>query len=57
MFSVLSASWLFKSERLNINIKPRVEANSNTSTAALRVVGGDEKGTQYLGYLLLGGYK
>jgi hypothetical protein len=28
---------------------PRVEAGSNTSTVALRVVGGDEKGTQYLG--------
>jgi hypothetical protein len=27
----------------------RVEAWSNTSTVALRVVGGDEKGTQCLG--------
>jgi hypothetical protein len=27
----------------------RVEAGSNTSTVALRVVGGDEKGTQCLG--------
>jgi hypothetical protein len=27
-----------------------VEAGSNTSTVALRVVGGDEKGTQCLGY-------
>jgi hypothetical protein len=26
-----------------------VEAGSNTSTVALRVVGGDEKGTQFLG--------
>jgi hypothetical protein len=26
-----------------------VEAGSNTSTVALRVVGGDEKGTQCLG--------
>jgi hypothetical protein len=29
--------------------KLRVEADSNTSTVALRVVGGDEKGTQCLG--------
>jgi hypothetical protein len=29
---------------------PPVEAGSNTSTVALRVVGGDEKGTQCLGY-------
>jgi hypothetical protein len=28
----------------------RLEAGSNTSTVTLRVVGGDEKGTQYLGY-------
>jgi hypothetical protein len=27
----------------------RVEAGSNTSTVAVRVVGGDEKGTQCLG--------
>jgi hypothetical protein len=27
----------------------RVEAGSNTSTIALRVVGGDEKGTRCLG--------
>jgi hypothetical protein len=37
----------------------RVEAGSNNSTVVLRVVGGDEKGTQYLGYnwatLFLGG--
>jgi hypothetical protein len=30
-------------------IQPRLEARSNTSTVALRVVGGDEKGTQCLG--------
>jgi hypothetical protein len=38
-----------------------VEAGSNTSTVALRVVGGDEKKTQclgvQLGYLVPGGYK
>jgi hypothetical protein len=30
-------------------VETRVEAGSNTSTVALRVVGGDEKGTQCLG--------
>jgi hypothetical protein len=38
-----------------------VEARSNTSTVALRVVGGDEKGTRCLGvqanHLVPGGYK
>jgi hypothetical protein len=29
-------------------MEPRVEAGSNTSSVALRVVGGDEKGTQCL---------
>jgi hypothetical protein len=40
---------------------PRVEAASNTSTAAVRVEGGDENGTQFLGLQLghpvPGGYK
>jgi hypothetical protein len=31
------------------NAKPRVEADANTSTVALRVVEGGEKGTQCLG--------
>jgi hypothetical protein len=31
-------------------VTSRVEAGPNTSTVALRVVGGDEKGTQCLGY-------
>jgi hypothetical protein len=31
---------------------PHVEAGSNTSTVVLRVVGGDEKGIQCLGYNL-----
>jgi hypothetical protein len=39
----------------------RVEAGYNTSTPALRVVRGDEKGTQcpgvYLGHPVSGGYK
>jgi hypothetical protein len=30
--------------------RPRVEAGSNTSTAVLQVVGGDEKGNQCLRY-------
>jgi hypothetical protein len=30
-------------------VQPRVEAGSNTSTVALRVVRGDEKGTQCRG--------
>jgi hypothetical protein len=38
-----------------------MEADSNTSTVALRVVGGDDKGTQCLGvkldYPVPGGYK
>jgi hypothetical protein len=38
-----------------------VEEGSNTSTVALRVIGGDEKGTQcmgvYLGHPVPGGYK
>jgi hypothetical protein len=40
---------------------PRVEAGLNTSSVALRVVGGDEKGTQcpevQLGHSVPGGYK
>jgi hypothetical protein len=38
-----------------------IEEGSNTSTIALRVVGGEEKGTQclggQLGHLVPGGYK
>jgi hypothetical protein len=30
-------------------MRPRVEAGKNTSTVALRVLEGDEKGIQYLG--------
>jgi hypothetical protein len=41
-------------------ILPRVEAGSNVSTVALRVVGGDEKRTQspgvYVGHPVPGGY-
>jgi hypothetical protein len=42
-------------------LEARKEAGSNTSTVALRVVGGDEKGTQCLGvapgHPVPGGYK
>jgi hypothetical protein len=45
-------------ERASLN---PVEAGSNTSTVALRVIGGDEKGTQCLGvqpgHRVPGGYK
>jgi hypothetical protein len=34
---------------IEIYYSPPVESGSNTSTAAPRVVGGDEKGAQYLG--------
>jgi hypothetical protein len=34
-----------KEVRTDQNRKPRVEAESSTSTVALRVVGGDEKGS------------
>jgi hypothetical protein len=37
-------------KRRFLSVQPdRVEAGSNTSTVALRVVGGDEKGTECLG--------
>jgi hypothetical protein len=40
---------------------PLVEAGANTSTVTLRVVGGEEKGTQFLeiklGHHIPGGYK
>jgi hypothetical protein len=36
-------------QRSYLKTKRRVEAGSNTSTVALRVVGGDENGTQCLG--------
>jgi hypothetical protein len=35
---------------LKQNTAPRMEASLNISTVALRVVGGDENGTQYFGY-------
>jgi hypothetical protein len=48
-------------EILDWLLTSRVEAGSNTSTVALRVAGGDEKGTQCLevklGHHIPGGYK
>jgi hypothetical protein len=44
-----SASRLYKSYKSESNQRSRVEAGSNTSTVALRVVGDDEKGIQCLG--------
>jgi hypothetical protein len=37
----------FVVEYVTLALLPGVEAGSNTSTAALRVVEGDEKGTQF----------
>jgi hypothetical protein len=49
MFSIRSVQRGYKRRDLRFGSGPRVEASSNTSTVALRVVGGDEKGTQFLG--------
>jgi hypothetical protein len=50
VFSVGSAPRLHNEDpRLAGRGVSRVEVGSNTSTVALRVVGGDRKGTQYLG--------
>jgi hypothetical protein len=45
MFSVQSVPRYYKQENWSNASVSRVEAGSNTSTAALRVVGGDEKGS------------
>jgi hypothetical protein len=44
-----TASNLYNEDYGPSRIRTRVEAGSNTSTAALRVVGDDVKRTQYLG--------
>jgi hypothetical protein len=49
MFSTLSVQRDYNEGIWDDPVKSRVEAGSNTSTVALRVVGGDEKGTQCLG--------
>jgi hypothetical protein len=49
VFSVWSMKSSYRGDNWGGTIEwvPRVEAGSNTSTVALRVVGGDEKGTQW----------
>jgi hypothetical protein len=49
VFSMLSVPRLYKKNQWEFLVWSRVEASSTTTTVALRVVGGDEKGTQYLG--------
>jgi hypothetical protein len=50
VFSVLSVPRLYNEDQVGYKREIfRVEAGSNTSAVALRVVGGDEKGTQCLG--------
>jgi hypothetical protein len=50
MFSVKSVPRLYSEDRREVEVEDEhVEAGSYTSTVALRVVGGDEKGTQCLG--------
>jgi hypothetical protein len=56
-FSTRSVLRCYKQDQLAVAVTPRLEMGSNTSTAALRVVGGDEKGTQCLGHPVRGGYK
>jgi hypothetical protein len=46
IFSSVRAQWFYRESSVE---KPCLEASSNTSTVTLRVVGGDEKGTQCLG--------
>jgi hypothetical protein len=49
-FSVQSVPELYNENQYFSGHLTRVEAGSNASTVALRVVGGDGKGTQCLGY-------
>jgi hypothetical protein len=41
---------VYKWDSWSYRMSPRTEAGSNTSTVALRAVGGDETRTQCLGY-------
>jgi hypothetical protein len=51
VFSVGSVPRLYNEDKLPLLLPvSHVEAGSNTSTNTLRVLGGDEKGTQCLGY-------
>jgi hypothetical protein len=50
VFSVVRAETLKPEQLVRVSaVIARVEASSNSSTVALRVVGGDEKGMQCLG--------
>jgi hypothetical protein len=49
VFSMWFVPKCYKHGQSSSKEEPRVEASSNTSTVALRVVGGDENGTQCLG--------
>jgi hypothetical protein len=52
VFSMRSAPRIYHAtDRVQL-VQARVGAGSNTSTVTLRVVGGDEKGTQFLGVQL-----
>jgi hypothetical protein len=61
VFYTLYVPLCYKREMFKVQPVFRVDAGSNNSTVALRVVGGDEKGTQCLGVQLdhpiPGGYK
>jgi hypothetical protein len=48
VFSVQSVPSVYKEDKEYRLSQSRVESGSKTSTVALRVVGGDEKGTQCL---------
>jgi hypothetical protein len=50
VFSIWFVPKCYKQGQLSWNSQPSIEAGSNTSTVVLRVVWGDEKGTQCPGY-------
>jgi hypothetical protein len=47
--SLIELAIFIQSSMVQMHIESRVEAGSNNSTVTLRVVRGDEKGTQCLG--------
>jgi hypothetical protein len=48
-FSVCSVPRCYNQDKLAVAVSSRVEAASNTSAVALRVLGGDEKGSRIWG--------
>jgi hypothetical protein len=50
IFFMQSSPSCYKQDQMTVVVRLRVEVGSNTSTVALREVGGDKKGTQYVGY-------